>query len=120
MSMTNEHKLQVLKKVGEELSLPYMETTGGRHRWFLPFEEQSYDTCIMEMNGGSITIPTGVYISSFFDNKIGFASRRGCCLTFNSIDQLKARLDDALRFWKEAKVKLKVKQIEEDFEDGIG
>ena len=41
MSMTNEHKLQVLKKVGEELSLPYMETTGGRHRWFLPFEEQS-------------------------------------------------------------------------------
>lgn len=118
MGMTNEHKLQVLKKVGEELNLPYVETSGGRHRWFLPFEEISYDTCIMEMNGGSITIPTCVYFSQFFDNKMGFSSRRGCCLTFNSIDQLKKRLVDALRVWKEAKVKLKVKQIEGDFENG--
>lgn len=120
MCMTNEHKLQVLKKVGEEFSFPYLETSGGRHRWFLPAEDISYDTCVMEMNGSSITIPTGVYISSFFDNKIGFSNRRGCCLTFNSIDQLKARLGDALRVWKEAKIKLKVKQIEGDFENGIG
>lgn len=117
MCMTNEHKLQVLKKVGEEFSLSYVETQGGRHRWFLPYEEQSYDTCVMEMNGGSITIPTCVYFSHIFDNKMGFSSRRGCCLTFNSIDQLKKRLDDAIRVWKEAKVKLKVKQIEGDFEN---
>lgn len=118
--MTNEKKLQILKKVGEEFGLSYLQTVvgiHGSHCWFVPNEEQGFSTCIIEMNDGNINIPTGVFLYGSDNNKIGFYSRREYCLSSNSIDKLKERVKDALRKWKETKVKMKVKQLEGDFEN---